>query len=134
VLVHQRHKTAHLVERWIFKPLFPFQGFQPMLNFERFDAERNPVAPSWQQAITEHSLAAVAAAVPREVISRESITASGLPFSASQSTTVSACGESDEEITIFDSTGMPLQDVAAAAFLYEKAQRQGCGIRLNFAA
>jgi ornithine cyclodeaminase/alanine dehydrogenase-like protein (mu-crystallin family) len=42
--------------------------------------------------------------------------------------------ESDEEITIFDSTGMALQDVAAAAFLYEKAQRQGCGIRLNFAA
>ena len=42
--------------------------------------------------------------------------------------------ESDEEITIFDSTGMALQDVAAAAFLYEKAQRQGCGVRLNFAA
>jgi ornithine cyclodeaminase/alanine dehydrogenase-like protein (mu-crystallin family) len=42
--------------------------------------------------------------------------------------------ESDEEITIFDSTGMALQDVAAAAFLYEMAQRQGCGIRLNFAA
>lgn len=42
--------------------------------------------------------------------------------------------ESDEEITIFDSTGMALQDVAAAAFLYEKAQRQGAGVRLNFAA
>jgi alanine dehydrogenase len=42
--------------------------------------------------------------------------------------------ESDDEITIFDSTGMALQDVAAAAFLYEKAQRQGCGVRLNFAA
>jgi len=42
--------------------------------------------------------------------------------------------ESDEEITIFDSTGMALQDVATAAFLYEKAQRQGSGVRLNFAA
>jgi alanine dehydrogenase len=42
--------------------------------------------------------------------------------------------ESNEEITIFDSTGMALQDVAAAAFLYEKAQRQGSGVRLNFAA
>jgi alanine dehydrogenase len=42
--------------------------------------------------------------------------------------------ESQEEITIFDSTGMALQDVAAAAFLYEKAQRDGCGVRLNFAA
>ena len=42
--------------------------------------------------------------------------------------------ESDEEITIFDSTGMALQDVAVAAFLYENAQRQGCGVRLDFAA
>ena len=42
--------------------------------------------------------------------------------------------ESQEEITIFDSTGMALQDVAAAAFLYEKAQRDGSGVRLDFAA
>jgi alanine dehydrogenase len=42
--------------------------------------------------------------------------------------------ESPEEITIFDSTGMALQDVAAAAVLYEKAQRHGSGVRLNFAA
>ena len=42
--------------------------------------------------------------------------------------------ESKEEITIFDSTGMALQDVAAAAVLFEKAQRQGAGVRLNFAA
>ena len=41
---------------------------------------------------------------------------------------------SDEEIIIFDSTGMALQDVAVAAFLYEKAIRQGSGVRLNFAA
>lgn len=42
--------------------------------------------------------------------------------------------ESREEVTIFDSTGMALQDVAAAAFLYEKAQRDGTGVRLDFAA
>jgi alanine dehydrogenase len=42
--------------------------------------------------------------------------------------------ESDEEIIIFDSTGMALQDVAAAAFVYEKAERQGSGVRFNFAA
>jgi alanine dehydrogenase len=42
--------------------------------------------------------------------------------------------ESQEEITIFDSTGMALQDVAAAALLYEQAQRDGSGVRLNFAA
>lgn len=42
--------------------------------------------------------------------------------------------ESPEEITIFDSTGMALQDVAAAAVLYEKAERQGSGIRLSLAA
>ncbi len=41
---------------------------------------------------------------------------------------------SDKEIIVFDSTGMALQDVAAAAFLYEKALRQGSGVRLNFAA
>jgi alanine dehydrogenase len=41
--------------------------------------------------------------------------------------------ESDEEIIVFDSTGMALQDVAAAAFLYEKAERQGSGVRLSFA-
>jgi len=42
--------------------------------------------------------------------------------------------ESQQEITIFDSTGMALQDVAAAAVLYEKALRHGSGVRLNFAA
>ena len=42
--------------------------------------------------------------------------------------------ESEEEIIIFDSTGMALQDVAAGAFLYEKAERDGAGVRLNFAA
>jgi ornithine cyclodeaminase/alanine dehydrogenase-like protein (mu-crystallin family) len=36
------------------------------------------------------------------------------------------CGrESDEEIIVFDSTGMALQDVAAAALVYEKAGRRG---------
>ena len=42
--------------------------------------------------------------------------------------------ESEEEVIIFDSTGMALQDVAAAAVLYEKAERQGAGVRLNLAA
>lgn len=38
---------------------------------------------------------------------------------------------SPEEITIFDSTGMALQDVAAAAAVYEKAVRAGRGLRVN---
>jgi alanine dehydrogenase len=42
--------------------------------------------------------------------------------------------ESEEEIIIFDSTGMALQDVAAAAFLYQKAQQNGSGVRLSLAA
>jgi alanine dehydrogenase len=42
--------------------------------------------------------------------------------------------DSEEEIIIFDSTGMALQDVAAAAFLYEKAERDGSGVRLDLAA
>jgi alanine dehydrogenase len=42
--------------------------------------------------------------------------------------------ESGEEIIVFDSTGMALQDVAAAARVYEKAQERGVGMRLSFAA
>lgn len=42
--------------------------------------------------------------------------------------------ESREEVIVFDSTGMALQDVAAAARVYEKAQERGVGMRLSFAA
>jgi len=42
--------------------------------------------------------------------------------------------ESEEEIIIFDSTGMALQDVAAAAIVYEKALERNVGVRLDFAA
>jgi len=40
--------------------------------------------------------------------------------------------ESDKEIIIFDSTGMALQDVAAAAIVYEKAMARKIGTKLNF--
>ena len=40
---------------------------------------------------------------------------------------------SDEEIVIFDSTGTALQDVAAAAAVYERALSAGVGVRLNLA-
>lgn len=39
---------------------------------------------------------------------------------------------SPDEITIFDSTGTALQDVAAAAAVYEKALAANVGARLNF--
>lgn len=39
---------------------------------------------------------------------------------------------SAEEITIFDSTGMALQDVASAALVYEKAMTAGKGMSLDF--
>lgn len=42
--------------------------------------------------------------------------------------------ESEEETILFDSTGMALQDVAAAATLFERAEKKGSGVRLNFAA
>ena len=38
---------------------------------------------------------------------------------------------SNEEITIFDSTGTALQDVAAAALAYEKAVGLGCGLAVR---
>jgi alanine dehydrogenase len=41
---------------------------------------------------------------------------------------------SDEEITIFDSTGVALEDVAAAVVVYERAVREGIGRRIEFAA
>ena len=37
---------------------------------------------------------------------------------------------SDAEITIFDSTGMALQDVATACAIYHKALRSNCGVRI----
>jgi len=40
---------------------------------------------------------------------------------------------SSEETIIFDSTGTALQDVAAAAVVYEKAIRQGLGRWIDFA-
>jgi ornithine cyclodeaminase/alanine dehydrogenase-like protein (mu-crystallin family) len=39
---------------------------------------------------------------------------------------------SPEEITIFDSTGTALQDVAAAAMVYERATKSGQGARFRF--
>jgi ornithine cyclodeaminase/alanine dehydrogenase-like protein (mu-crystallin family) len=38
-----------------------------------------------------------------------------------------------EEVTVFDSTGTALQDVAAAAAVYEKAMDAGRGLLLDFA-
>ena len=39
----------------------------------------------------------------------------------------------DDEITLFDSTGLGLQDVAACAVLYERAARQGAGLPVALA-
>jgi ornithine cyclodeaminase/alanine dehydrogenase-like protein (mu-crystallin family) len=41
---------------------------------------------------------------------------------------------SEDEITVFDSTGMALQDVAAAALVYERALEAGVGTPLDFMA
>ena len=40
----------------------------------------------------------------------------------------------DDEVIIFDSTGMALQDVAAAAIVYERAVAAGRGTAFDFAA
>jgi alanine dehydrogenase len=39
---------------------------------------------------------------------------------------------SEDEITIFDSTGVAIEDAAAAALVYEKAARGGIGTRFSF--
>ena len=46
----------------------------------------------------------------------------------------SAGRTSDEEIVIFDSTGMALQDVASAVVVYELAVEAGVGPLLDFGA
>ncbi len=38
---------------------------------------------------------------------------------------------SDEEITIFDSTGLAIQDVAVGTVVYRRALESGSGIRLK---
>ncbi len=40
--------------------------------------------------------------------------------------------ESDGEITVFDSTGLAIQDVAAAALAYRIAREKGAGVELEF--
>jgi len=39
--------------------------------------------------------------------------------------------ESDEEITIFDSTGLAIQDVAVAKIVYENAVKKGVGLKMR---
>jgi alanine dehydrogenase len=41
---------------------------------------------------------------------------------------------SDNEIIIFDSTGIAIEDAAAAALVYAKASARGIGNRFAFAA
>ncbi len=39
---------------------------------------------------------------------------------------------SEDEITVFDSTGLAVQDVALARLIYEEARRRGVGIEVDF--
>ena len=40
----------------------------------------------------------------------------------------------DNEIIVFDSTGVAIEDVGAAAMTYERAERNGIGVEIDFAA
>lgn len=42
--------------------------------------------------------------------------------------------ENDDEITVFDSTGLAVQDVALARLVYEKAKARGVGLQVDFFA
>jgi alanine dehydrogenase len=42
-------------------------------------------------------------------------------------------GDANNSRIIFDSTGTALQDVAAAAIVYEKAVRKNLGVKMDFA-
>jgi len=41
---------------------------------------------------------------------------------------------SDDQITIFDSTGLAVQDVALARLIYESARATGIGLEVDFRA
>jgi ornithine cyclodeaminase/alanine dehydrogenase-like protein (mu-crystallin family) len=41
---------------------------------------------------------------------------------------------SDDEVTVFDSTGIALEDVAAATIVYQRALAEGAGVRIDFSA
>jgi hypothetical protein len=58
MLIHQGHDATSLVECRIGKMSFLFQGPQPLLHFQRFDAKCDSVPPSWEQAVSENSLVA----------------------------------------------------------------------------
>lgn len=40
--------------------------------------------------------------------------------------------ESDQDITVFDSTGIALQDIALAALIVERARRENIGVEIDF--
>jgi len=40
----------------------------------------------------------------------------------------------EDEVTIFDSTGIAIEDVAAAALVYERAMGSGRGTHFDFSA
>ena len=50
--------ATSLVECRIGKMSFLFQGPQPLLHFQWFDAKCDSVPPSWEQAVSENSLVA----------------------------------------------------------------------------
>jgi alanine dehydrogenase len=66
-------------------------------------------------------------AVSRGLIDRENIYASIGEIIAG----MKSGRESDDEITVFDSTGLAIQDVATAKVVYEKASQKGVGTKLK---
>jgi len=41
------------------------------------------------------------------------------------------CRTNNEMITVFDSTGLAIEDIAVAALVYGKARQNGAGVSLN---
>ena len=39
--------------------------------------------------------------------------------------------ETDDEITLFNSTGLSAQDIAAVKIVYDAAKKKGLGMRIN---
>src|SRR5437660_12359614 len=56
--LYTKDMTRRVLSSVIGKMSFLFQGPQPLLQFQRFDAQCDSVPPSWEHAVSENSLVA----------------------------------------------------------------------------
>jgi ornithine cyclodeaminase/alanine dehydrogenase len=88
-------------------------------------ASAKVVIDDWDQALQSGE---VNVPLSEGVLSRE-----GIHASLGEVVCGARCGrESDSEVTVFDSTGLAVQDLALARLVYEAARERGAGREVDF--